>query len=246
MASPLQSCNRADRGIAERSMPPRSETNNWRVRGEIEALLPRLTRYARSLTHDLVAADDLVQESVSRALQKIHLWHADTDLRAWLFTIMHHQYVDAVRRAAREVPLGERDQPLDPQQPKRLEVLDLAGAIEALPREQKAAIMLIAVEEMRYDEAALVLGVPLGTVRSRVSRGRTTLRRLTGRPPCGGAGAPAKPGNEIEEPLVSRRRETRKSTVRQSIRGRALAAGATDDGGRGRGAGTRRSAKVAG
>src|SRR5487761_1622603 len=96
MASPLQSCNRADRGIAERSMPPQSGTNNWRVRGEIEALLPRLTRYARSLTHDLVAADDLVQESVSRALQKIHLWHADTDLRAWLFTIMHHQYVDAV------------------------------------------------------------------------------------------------------------------------------------------------------
>ena len=121
--------------------------------------------------------------------------------------------------AQREVPLGERDQPLDPQQPKRLEVLDLAGAIEALPRERKAAIMLIAVEEMRYDEAALVLGVPLGTVRSRVSRGRNTLRRLTDRLPCGGAGAPAKPGNEIEEPPVSRRRETRKSTVRQPISG---------------------------
>jgi RNA polymerase sigma factor (sigma-70 family) len=197
MASQLQNGNRADCGIAERSMPPQSETIDWRVHGEIEALIPRLTRYARSLTHDLVAADDLVQESVSRGLQKIHLWHAGTDLRAWLFTIMHHQYVDEVRRAAREVPLGDRDQPLDPQQPKHLEFLDLVGAIEALPSEQRSAIMLVAVEEMRYDEAALVLGVPLGTVRSRVSRGRNALRQLTDRLPRDGSGGRAKLGARL-------------------------------------------------
>jgi RNA polymerase sigma factor (sigma-70 family) len=99
-----------------------------RLHREIEALIPRLTRYARSLTHDLVEADDLVQESLSRALAKIHLWRPGTDLRAWLFTIMHHQHVNELRRAAREknVPLGDRDQAFEPRQAKHLELRDLA------------------------------------------------------------------------------------------------------------------------
>jgi RNA polymerase sigma-70 factor (ECF subfamily) len=192
MASQPQSGNGIGCALAERSMPPQPATSDRMVHGEIAALIPRLTRYARSLTHDRIAADDLVQESVSRALAKIHLWRAGTDLRAWLFTIMHHQYVDELRRAAREVPLGARDRPLDPEQGQRLEFRDLVGAIDALPSEQRTAIMLVAVEEMRYDEAALALGVPLGTVRSRVSRGRNTLRRLTDRPPRDAATGPAK------------------------------------------------------
>ena len=68
----------------------------------IEALIPRLTRYARALTHDLVAADDLVQECLTRALGKMHLWEEGTDLRAWLFTILHHQHISLTRRQARQ------------------------------------------------------------------------------------------------------------------------------------------------
>jgi RNA polymerase sigma-70 factor (ECF subfamily) len=68
---------------------------------DIEATLLKLRRYARSLTHDVAAADDLVQECVARALAKLHLWRADTDLRAWLFTILHNQYVSQLRRATR-------------------------------------------------------------------------------------------------------------------------------------------------
>jgi RNA polymerase sigma-70 factor (ECF subfamily) len=153
------------------------------LRRELAALLPRLTRYARSLTHDLVNAEDLVQESLSRALEKIHLWRPGTDLRAWLFTIVHHQYVNEVRRTAREktVPFGDRDQALEPGQTTHLELRDLARAFDALSSGQKSAIMLVAVNEMQYEEAALLLNLPLGTVRSRVSRGRDNLRQLTDR-----------------------------------------------------------------
>ena len=169
--------------VAERSMPRHPATIDRQAHEEIEALIPRLTRYGRSLTHDLVAADDLVQESLSRALEKIHLWRPGTDLRAWLFTIMHHQHVNEMRRVMREknVPLGDRDQALDPHQGRRLEFRDLARAFEALSSEQRSAILLVAVDQMQYDEAAALLNLPLGTVRSRVSRGRDTLRRLTDR-----------------------------------------------------------------
>ena len=164
-------------------MPRHPATIDRQAPEEIVALIPRLTRYGRSLTHDLVAADDLVQELLSRALEKIHLWRPGTDLRAWLFTIMHHQHVDEMRRVTREknVPLGDRDQALDPHQGWRLEFRDLVRAFEALPSEQRSAILLVAVDQMQYDEAASLLNLPLGTVRSRVSRGRDTLRRLTDR-----------------------------------------------------------------
>ncbi|HEY3908525.1 MAG TPA: RNA polymerase sigma factor [Stellaceae bacterium] len=150
---------------------------------EIETLIPHLTRYAVSLTHDRVDAEDLVQEALSRALAKIHLWRLGTDLRAWLFTIMHHEYVSEMRRAARERELapGNPGQSLEPDQGKRLEFRDLVRAFDALPSPQRSALMLVAVDEMRYDEAALALNLPLGTVRSQVSRGRNVLRRLTDR-----------------------------------------------------------------
>ena len=155
---------------------------------EIEAEIPRLRRYARALTHDAVAADDLVQDCLARALGKLHLWHEGTDLRAWLFTILHHQYVNYIRRAAREgaaVRLTEREPMLAraPQQAKRLELRDLERAFAKLPGTQRSAILLVALEGMRYDEVAAVLGVPVGTIRSRLSRGREALRRLTGHCP---------------------------------------------------------------
>jgi RNA polymerase sigma-70 factor, ECF subfamily len=155
---------------------------------EIEAEIPRLRRYARALTHDAVSADDLVQDCLTRALGKLHLWQEGTDLRAWLFTILHNQYVNYIRRSAREgaaVRLTEREPMLAraPQQGKRLELRDLERAFAKLPDAQRSVILLVALEGMRYDEVAAVLDVPVGTIRSRLSRGREALRRLTGNSP---------------------------------------------------------------
>lgn len=152
---------------------------------KIEEEIPRLRRYARALTRDINAADDLVQDCLTRALSKVHLWQKGTDLRAWLFTILHNQYVNHVRRAVREgAAVGLNDsEPLltsAPNQGKRLELRDLERAIARLPEEQRAVLLLVGLEGMRYEEVASVLDVPVGTIRSRLSRGRETLRQLMG------------------------------------------------------------------
>jgi RNA polymerase sigma-70 factor, ECF subfamily len=155
---------------------------------DIEVEIPRLRRYARALTRDAVTADDLVQDCLTRALGKLHLWQDGSDLRAWLFTILHNQYVNHVRRAVREgaaVGFNESEPLLSrpPQQGKRLELRDLERAIAKLPEEQRSVVLLVGLEGMRYEEVAAVLGVPVGTIRSRLSRGREALRRLTGNIP---------------------------------------------------------------
>jgi RNA polymerase sigma-70 factor (ECF subfamily) len=152
---------------------------------DIEPEIPRLRRYARALTHDVVTADDLVQDCLTRALGKLHLWQEGSDLRSWLFTILHNLYVNHIRRAVREgAAVGFNDtEPLlsrAPQQGKRLELRDLERAIAKLPEEQRSVILLVGLEGMRYEEVAAVLAVPVGTIRSRLSRGREALRRLTG------------------------------------------------------------------
>lgn len=155
------------------------------LKGRIEAEIPRLRRYARALTHDATAADDLVQDCLVRGLAKLHLWKEGTDLRAWLFTILHNQYVNQVRRAVREgsaVAVSETDsflsRPAD--QGRRLELRDLDRALALLPEEQRSVILLVGLEGLRYEAVAEVIGVPVGTVRSRLSRGREALRRLMG------------------------------------------------------------------
>lgn len=155
---------------------------------DIEAEIPRLRRYARALTRDVITADDLVQDCLTRALGKLHLWQEGSDLRAWLFTILHNQYVNHIRRAVREgasVGLNESEPLLRraPQQSRRLELRDLERAIAKLPEEQRAVILLVGLEGMRYEEVAAVLDVPVGTIRSRLSRGREALRRFTGAVP---------------------------------------------------------------
>jgi RNA polymerase sigma-70 factor (ECF subfamily) len=152
---------------------------------EIEALIPRLHRYARVLTRDPVAADDLVQECITRALGKIHLWEEGTDLRAWLFTILHHQHISFTRRDARRHASIESQKPhlspaLPPNQTARLELRDLERAIAKLPEEQRSVILLVGLNGLGYDEAASVENLPVGTVRSRVARGREALRAMTG------------------------------------------------------------------
>jgi RNA polymerase sigma-70 factor (ECF subfamily) len=155
---------------------------------QIQAEIPRLRRYARALTRDFNAADDLVQDCLTRALGKVHLWQRGSDLRAWLFTILHNQFVNQVRRSVREgtaIAAQENSRSLSsgPAQGTRLELRDLQRAMKRLPEEQRAVILLVGLEGMRYEEVATVLNVPVGTVRSRLSRGRDMLRQLMGMNP---------------------------------------------------------------
>jgi RNA polymerase sigma-70 factor (ECF subfamily) len=149
----------------------------------LEAEIPRLRRYARALTRDVSRADDLVQSCLARAVAKQHLWQPGTDLRAWLFTILHNQHVNDVRRSVREgVSVAVEDMApvltVHPNAIASLQLRDLEAAIAKLPQEQRQVILLVGLEGMRYEEVALILKVPVGTVRSRLSRGRDQLRRL--------------------------------------------------------------------
>lgn len=149
----------------------------------LEHEIPRLRRYARALTRDATRADDLVQSCLLRALAKSHLWQPGTDLRAWLFTILHNQHVNDVRRAVREginIPVEDMAPLLTvpSTQGAALQLRDLDRAMAKLPEEQCQVLLLVGLEGMRYEEVAAVLDVPVGTVRSRLSRGRDMLRHL--------------------------------------------------------------------
>jgi RNA polymerase sigma-70 factor, ECF subfamily len=151
----------------------------------LESEIPRLRRYARALTRDGSRADDLVQSSLVRAIAKQHLWQPGTDLRAWLFTILHNLHVNDVRRGVREgamIPIEDAALPLtvDATAGNSLQLRDLERALARLPEEQRQVILLVGLEGMRYEEVARILGIPIGTVRSRLSRGRETLRVLMG------------------------------------------------------------------
>jgi RNA polymerase sigma-70 factor (ECF subfamily) len=147
---------------------------------ELLAEIPRLRRYARALTGDAARADDLVQDTLERALGKWRLWRPG-NLRAWLMTMMHNLFVNQLRAAE---PLEFRDTADMPELPVRgrqtdaLELRDLDRALQALPAEQRAVVLLVGLEELRYEEVARITGVPLGTVMSRLSRARARLRTL--------------------------------------------------------------------
>jgi RNA polymerase sigma factor (sigma-70 family) len=143
--------------------------------------VPRLRRYARALAGNRDDADDLVQNTLERAWAKSGLWRGVTDMRAWLFSMMHNLHVDGVRRPRLFTVAQDEDTPeipVAPTQGDRLAVLDLEAALEQLPVEQKEILLLVALEDMSYAEVAQTLGVPIGTVMSRLSRGRERLRSL--------------------------------------------------------------------
>jgi RNA polymerase sigma-70 factor (ECF subfamily) len=145
------------------------------------ACIPRLRRYARALLGARAEADDLVQDTVARGWDRLSTWRRGSDMRAWLFSIMHNLHVDSLRQPGPPtVPLDEHvPQPADPAQPSdRLAVRDMDAALQQLPPEQRAVLLLVAVEELSYEETAATLGIPLGTVMSRLSRGRERLRLL--------------------------------------------------------------------
>ena len=151
----------------------------------VEQEIPRLRRYARALARSADRADDLVQDTLVRAIAKAHLWQAGTDIRAWLFTIMHNQHVNMVRRAMREDASVDIEQvssslaaTTDPTAGRQLR--ELERALAQLPEEQRQVILLVGLEGMAYETTAQILAVPIGTVRSRLSRGRDLLRKLMG------------------------------------------------------------------
>jgi RNA polymerase sigma-70 factor (ECF subfamily) len=149
-------------------------------RDHLLACLPRLRRYARALTGERCSADDLVQDTVERGWSRLSQWRANSDMRPWLFSIMHNLHMDQMRRA--HLPAAELDeaQPASTPSPAsaRLELRDVQTALALLPAEQREVLLLVALEEMTYEEVAGTLGIPLGTVMSRLSRGRERLRLL--------------------------------------------------------------------
>jgi len=149
----------------------------------IEDYIPHLRRYARYLAHNPVAADDLVQDALARALSKAHLFRPGTNLRAWLFTILHNQYVSDMRRQGRSgIPVDPDDVShalaSRPDQDDRLMLSALEKAMRSLPRQQRALIQMVALQGRSYEEAAAATNLPVGTVKSRISRGRKQLRQM--------------------------------------------------------------------
>jgi RNA polymerase sigma-70 factor (ECF subfamily) len=153
----------------------------------LEPLIPALRRHAYALVRDHDVADDLVQDTLERALSRWSLRRTDGDLRAWLFTIQRNLHVSALRQSQRRGTHVELDEATTPstaaEQESGIEVQDILSALDQLPEEQKSLLLLIGVEDFSYDDAAKITGVPMGTVMSRLSRGRQRLRALleTGR-----------------------------------------------------------------
>lgn len=151
-----------------------------RVRPDLIEHLPRLRRYARALTGDVNRADDLVQDTLERALAKLDLWQPGSDLRAWLFTLMHNLFVNQIRirRPLESVMEDALDEPVSGGQMEALATRDIHAALARLPEEQRAVLLLVGLEQFGYAEAAQVLGVPTGTVMSRLSRARERMRQM--------------------------------------------------------------------
>jgi RNA polymerase sigma-70 factor (ECF subfamily) len=152
--------------------------------------IPHLRRYAFALVGDRDRADDLVQDCLERAWSRAHLWRRG-NIRGWLFTIMHNVSVNARRREGRRphmasIDLPGLEPPTRPLQEDRLAVGAIRDAVDALSPEQREVVLLVGLEEFSYAEAAEILGVPIGTVMSRLHRGRERLRQL-----LAGQGAPS-------------------------------------------------------
>jgi RNA polymerase sigma-70 factor (ECF subfamily) len=149
--------------------------------------IPRLRRYARALMRgDALAADDLVQDCLERALGRLELWRPGSDLRAWLFSIMHNLYVNRLRRQSLEAAVTVNDESLaeraaSPHAPVTL--TDLERALESLSPDQREIVLMVALEGLAYRQVSVILGVPEGTIMSRLARARAQLRHaLSGEP----------------------------------------------------------------
>jgi RNA polymerase sigma factor (sigma-70 family) len=143
--------------------------------------IPRLRRYARALVGERSDADDLVQDTLERAWDKLSTWRRGYDMRAWLFGIMHNLYVDRVRKPTLMTTVLDEDTPIPavyPAHTDKLEMRDMETALTMLPADQREILLLVALEEMTYEEVAATLRIPVGTVMSRLARAREKLRAL--------------------------------------------------------------------
>ncbi len=153
----------------------------------LEPQIPALRRYARALVGDVDVADDLVQDCLERALSRWMLLRSGENPRPWLFAILRNLHLDRLRQRRRQgwpVDVDEDAMPsFAPDQESGLRVRDALAALDLLPEEQKSLLLLVGVEDLTYEEAARVLGIPIGTVMSRLARGRQRLRAIleTGR-----------------------------------------------------------------
>lgn len=166
---------------------PAESPDDGSVVTDVEELItqqiPKLRRYARALLGDPARADDLVQETLLRALSRRHLWKPGTDMRAWMFTILHNLHVNNQRRrfvrGEYQDSFDDHPEPSVPStQDHGLEIRDLAKALQMLPEAQRQVLLLVSLEGMDYKRVASVLEIPVGTVMSRLHRGRESLRRL--------------------------------------------------------------------
>jgi RNA polymerase sigma-70 factor (ECF subfamily) len=145
-----------------------------------------LRRYALVLTRDPDRAEDLVQEALARAIGAVSTWRPGSDLRRWLLAIVHNVHVDRHRRRQLEATATSEagwlaDEAAPAAQPERVHLKQTVAALMALPEEQREALILIAFEGLSYRDAAAILGIPTGTLMSRLARGREALRTATGR-----------------------------------------------------------------
>lgn len=148
---------------------------------QVVACIPSLRRYARALLRDPDAADDLVQETLKKGWEKLSLWRRESEMRVWLFGIMHNTYIDHRRKPQPAMSLFEEENLAvqgQSNESARLEMLDLESALQQLPDEQREILLLVALEGLTYSEVAKAVQLPVGTVMSRLSRARERLRIL--------------------------------------------------------------------
>ncbi|MFZ3129232.1 MAG: sigma-70 family RNA polymerase sigma factor [Rhodoferax sp.] len=168
-------------------------------RPELVQQIPGLRRYARALTGDAWAADDLVQDTLERACSRWRLWLVGSDLRAWLFTLMHNLFVSDLRRLNRQRRAGSTldldDVAHELAAPDAAQdlALDLQRCLLQLPEEQRTVLLLVTLEDMAYTDVARITGTPIGTVMSRLSRARARLQALLDAP----AEKPAPSGSTV-------------------------------------------------
>lgn len=149
----------------------------------IESEIPRLRRYARYLVRDIDRADDLVQDCLARAIAKIDSWTPGTNLRAWLFVILKNCHINEIRRGQRTRAISEPGAdydvvPTPASQEAHISLLEVRNAYLMLSDEHREVLLLVAIEGLQYEEAASILEIPVGTIRSRLSRARQALRDL--------------------------------------------------------------------
>jgi RNA polymerase sigma factor (sigma-70 family) len=154
------------------------------LKRDLVALIPRLRRFARSLTRHVHDADDLVQLALERALQRLDTWQPGSRLDSWLFTIARNAWIDEIRARTRRHEVSSSDDFAEAPAPAANldEALSIQRAVAGLPEDQRTAIVLVLVEGFSYQEAAAVLDIPIGTLTSRLGRARAALQSVLGAP----------------------------------------------------------------